>query len=437
MDTIFALTSGAPPCAIAVVRVSGPSAGSVAERLTGRALIPRVAVLTNLKIIDSSELIDRGLMLWFPSPNSFTGEDCVEFHVHGSRAVIGCLFETLSKFPNCRPAAAGEFSRRAYVNGKLDLTRLEGLGDLINSDTDAQRRQAIGVMMGGLKSTAEAWRVKLIDILTLVEADIDFSDEGDVLHENNSDIRKLLEEIKEEFHQAILRARTGVKVRDGFSVVILGPPNAGKSALLNWITQREIAIVSPQPGTTRDVLEANIDLKGLPVSFFDTAGVRDGEDLIEVEGVRRAFVRAKSADLAIWLTEFSNDQRIPDELIGTNVLEVRSKADLCENWHQEHPHDLAVSSHTGIGLRELLDAIYHNLCEREPSFEPALISRSRQVSQISAAHRLLQCACEADIAPELIADDLRCAVRCIEELSGKIDSEDVLDSLFSSFCIGK
>ena len=315
-DTIFALSSGRPPAAIAVVRVSGPQAGAALQALIGKNPPPRHAALARVRDPASGETIDQALALWFPAPRSETGEDMAELQLHGGRAVIAAVLAALARVPGCRPAEAGEFTRRAFENGRLDLTRVEGLADLIGADTEAQRRQALRQMQGALGDRAEAWRTKLIEALALVEARIDFPDEGDVPDDLIGAALESARELRDEIAQTLADQRRGERLREGLVVAIAGPPNAGKSSLLNRIARREAAIVSPFAGTTRDVIEVHLDLEGYPVTLLDTAGIRDSGDPVEQEGVRRARERAASADLVLWIMDSAASGEIAVDVLA-------------------------------------------------------------------------------------------------------------------------
>src|SRR5437868_13751551 len=299
--TIFALSSGRPPAAIAVVRVSGPQARAALEALC-KLPEPRRAALRRLR--DSSgAVLDEALVLWFPGPATETGEDMAELHLHGGRAVVAAVRDALRKLPGLRPAEAGEFTRRAFTNGRLDLTAVEGLADLVFAETEAQRAQAMRQYQGLLGERAESWRQRLIGALALIEARIDFSDEADVPEDLIGPALHAARQLVGEIEQTLADEHRGERLREGLVVAIAGPPNAGKSSLLNRLARREAAIVSPYPGTTRDVIEVHLDLEGYPVTLLDTAGLRESDDPVEQEGVRRAQARAAAADLVLWVED--------------------------------------------------------------------------------------------------------------------------------------
>jgi tRNA modification GTPase len=309
-DTIFALSSGRIPAAIAVVRISGPRAGDALKALSGRIPEPRKAAFARVRDPQTAEPIDEALALWFPGPNSETGEDVTELQLHGGRAVLAAVFAALGRMDGVRPAEAGEFTRRGFENGKIDLTAVEGLADLVAAETEGQRRQALRQMQGALRARAEGWREKLISALALVEAGIDFSDEGDVPEDLSAPARAIARELEAEIAAALDDGRRGERLREGMVVAIAGPPNAGKSTLLNRLAQREVAIVSPYAGTTRDVIEVHLDLGGWPVTLLDTAGIRETADPVEMEGVRRAQARAAAADLVLWVVDASSGPEV-------------------------------------------------------------------------------------------------------------------------------
>src|ERR1700759_831400 len=323
-QTIFALSSGRPPSAIAIVRVSGPAAGATLEFLMGKIPTPRVA--TRALLVGARQPIDDSVVLWFPGPASVTGEDIAEFHVHGGRAVLSSLFTALSEIENVRPAEPGEFTRRAFENGKLDLTEAEGLDDLIHADTDRQRRQALGQLKGLLGDRARDWRARIIEASALIEAGIDFSDEGDVPAELIAPAIAKVKALLAEIRDVLAAQGHAERLRDGLVVAIAGPPNVGKSTLINQLARRDVAIVSPYAGTTRDVIEVQLDLDGYPVTVIDTAGIRETDDPVEQEGVRRALARADEADLALWLADSPDIG--PEHSATTPIWRVRNKIDL-------------------------------------------------------------------------------------------------------------
>ena len=324
-QTIFALSSGRPPSAIALVRVSGPQAGKIVTALAGKLPSPRMATRALLRDVGQRP-IDDAVVLWFPGPASATGEDVAEFHVHGGRAVLAALFAALSGFEDVRPAEPGEFTRRAFENGKLDLTEAEGLDDLIHADTDRQRRQALRQLKGLLGDRARDWRARIIEASALIEAGIDFSDEGDVPAELIAPALAKVKVLLTEIEEVLAGQGRSERLRDGLVVAIAGPPNVGKSTLMNQLARREVAIVSPHAGTTRDVIEVQLDLDGYPVTVIDTAGIRETDDPVEQEGVRRARARAADADLVLWLADLS---QVAIQHEGTApVWMVRNKIDL-------------------------------------------------------------------------------------------------------------
>src|SRR5216683_1555572 len=391
-DTIFALSSGRPPAAIAVVRISGPHAGAALTALIGKIPVPRKAALARVREPASGEVIDEALALWFPGPGSETGEDTAELQLHGGRAVISAVLAALGRIAGCRPAEAGEFTRRAFENGRLDLTRVEGLADLIGADTEAQRRQAFRQLKGLLGDRAEAWRTRLIQALALVEARIDFPDEGDVPEDLIAPALQVARELHDEIGRVLADQGRGERLREGLVVAIAGPPNAGKSSLLNRIARREAAIVSPYAGTTRDVIEVHLDLNGYPVTVFDTAGIRDSNDPVEQEGVRRALERASAADLVLWVVDVSAEDELALDNVALQFPEtpkwlVRNKVDLIEQPKPNKPtsfvssigyRPFSISARTGSGFDELLQKLTDHARNHLGAAEPALVTRQRQ-----------------------------------------------------------
>jgi len=436
--TIHALATPAGRGAIAVLRVSGPAAGAVLTGLTGRPVpSPRVATRARLRSPATGEDLDDALALWFPAPASFTGEDVVEFHVHGGRAVIAGLVEALAAFRDTRPAEAGEFTRRAFDNGKLDLTRAEAIADLVDAETAAQRRQALRQMEGGFGRRCDNWRDRLLHALAHAEADIDFSDEDipDGLSKTAADSARL---VGTEIACLLADGRRGERLRDGFSVVLLGAPNAGKSSLLNALAGREAAIVSARAGTTRDVIEVRLDLGGRPVILADTAGLRETTDEIEEEGVRRARARAAHADARLLVF----DAAMPADAATLGMandmsLAVLNKIDLVSAAPPLGVGPaLPVSARDGTGL-DALEAWLIDAADRVMgNGEAEAVTRERHRRALEETRGHLRRALSAP-SPELAAEDLRLAVRSLGRITGRVDVEDVLDVIFGEFCIGK
>jgi tRNA modification GTPase len=451
-DTIFALSSGRPPAAIAVVRVSGPQAGAALRALIGKIPEPRQAALARVRDPQSQEVLDEALALWFPGPRSETGEDTAELQLHGGRAVIAAVLAALGRIAGCRPAEAGEFTRRAFENGRLDLIAVEGLADLIAAETPAQRRQAFRQLKGLIGDRAEAWRRTLIEALALVEARIDFADESDVPDDLVGPALASVTRLREEIAAALADGRRGERLRDGIVIAIAGPPNAGKSTLLNRLARREAAIVSPFPGTTRDVIEVHMDLDGYPATLLDTAGVRQSDDPVEREGVRRAEERAQSADLVLWVTDASalggaaGDK--PKYAPGSDVWVVANKADLagdklCESREPRPTADraptFAISALTGTGVDGLVAALSAHARGYFATTKSAIVTRARHRRALEETVAALdRCMAEGPSGrEELIAEELRAAATTLGRLTGRVDVEDILDVIFRDFCIGK
>jgi tRNA modification GTPase len=438
-QTIFALSSGRPPSAIAMVRVSGPQAGPLLSALGGK--IPRARAATRVLLRDAGQQpIDDAVMLWFPGPASATGEDVAEFHVHGGRAVLAALFAALAAFENVRAAEPGEFTRRAFENGKLDLTEAEGLDDLIHADTDRQRRQALRQLKGLLGDRARDWRARIIEASALIEAGIDFSDEGDVPAELIAPAIAKIKTLLAEIQEVLAAQGQSERLRDGLVVAIAGPPNVGKSTLMNQLVRREVAIVSPHAGTTRDVIEVQLDLDGYPVTVIDTAGIRETDDPVEQEGVRRARARAAHADLVLWLFDAQQEQDLQEGTAA--VWMVRNKIDLdtaTAGWPQgQDVADFRISASRGEGVGELIAALVAFAQDYFGSDDGGLIGRERQRQLLQqTAASLRRSIAAIGEGEELAAEDLRMAAYSLGRLLGRVDVEDILNVIFREFCIGK
>jgi tRNA modification GTPase len=442
-QTIFALSSGRPPSAIAVVRVSGSQAGTALTSLAGKLPVPRMATRSLLRDARQQQ-IDDAVVLWFPGPASATGEDVAEFHVHGGRAVLAALFAALSAFENVRAAEPGEFTRRAFENGKLDLTEAEGLDDLIHADTDRQRRQALRQLKGLLGDKARDWRAQVIEASALIEAGIDFSDEGDVPAELIAPTLARIKALSGEIEEVLAAHGRSERLRDGLVIAIAGPPNVGKSTLMNQLARREVAIVSPHAGTTRDIIEVQLDLDGYPVTVIDTAGIRETEDPVEQEGVRRARARAADADLVLWLVD-AQDEEIRHEGAAP-VWMVRNKIDLDMNPADalaprqpgQGGSDFRISASRGDGMPELISAVVAFARDYIGSGDDSLIGRVRQrkllQQTVGSLQRSIAVVGEGE---ELAAEELRTAAHSLGRLLGRVDVEDILDAIFKEFCIGK
>jgi tRNA modification GTPase len=442
-DTIVAPASGMSLAAVAVIRISGPNARAVLDALCGGAPPPRHASLRAIGLA-GAPLIDRGLVLMFEGPSSFTGEDMAELHVHGGRAVIGAAIDAVLTLPGTRLAEPGEFARRAFENGKLDLTEVEGLADLINAETEAQRRQALAQAEGSLRALYENWRAELVRAQALIEAGLDFADEGDVI----ADVAAKADPIVKKLRAAIARhlsEKSGERLRDGFKVVIAGAPNAGKSSLLNALAKRDAAIVSEEAGTTRDVIEVHLDLGGVPVMLIDTAGLREAEGKVEAEGIRRALARAGDADLVLWIVDATAPQWNPPQGIASRsagegsaaAVTILNKIDLAPGEGAGR-NSLRVSAKTGEGIEQLIDALAEKavLGTGQGAGAPVL-TRARHRVELEAAHAALERCGNRASAPELKAEELRIAGHHLGRLTGRIDVEEVLGAIFAEFCIGK
>jgi tRNA modification GTPase len=437
-DTIFALSSGKPPSGVAVIRISGPGSQAALEAVAGNVPAARKAVLATLRAPDG-EAIDRGLAIFFPGPASFTGEDCAELHLHGGRAVVSAMLATLSGFDGVRPAEAGEFTRRAFLNGKMDLVGAEALADLVAAETDAQRRFALAGAGGSQSALYAGWRKRIVHARAMIEAELDFADEGDVPGSVATavwdDVRQLVNEIGTHvtgFHQAEI-------IREGYSVVIAGAPNAGKSSLLNALARRDVAIVTDEPGTTRDLVHVALDLGGLKVVVTDTAGIREDAGKVEAMGIERALESVREADLVLLLEDVAAPAGLVVPASRGPALKVGSKADLVEGAVGAiGRYDIAVSARSGAGVNELLTMISRQAAAATDLHGGVIPARARHVALLTDAARSLMAALGGhDDALEFRAEELRRAANSFGRIAGTIDVEDVLGVIFSEFCIGK
>lgn len=441
-DTIYALSSGPGPAAVAVMRLSGPAAAPALLRLAGWSELPsaRRAVCARLTDPDTGVRLDDALAIWFPAPRSYSGEDMVELHLHGGIAVIAAVADALGREPGLRMAEPGEFTRRAFGNGKLDLTEAEGIGDLVAAETEAQRRQALRQAEGALGRVYEQWRERLVATLAHLEAWIDFPDEeipGEVAAAVDHDILGLRQEISQHLDDS----RRGERLRQGLDIAIVGPPNAGKSSLLNLLARRDAAIVSEIAGTTRDVIEVALDLGGYPVVLADTAGIREAADRIEQEGVRRARRRAEAADLriAIFDGRKRGDYEAARDLVDDTTIVVLNKLDLGAPTF-DAPQDVldchAISVVSGDGVDGFLDALEGIVKARIGLTAQPALTRMRHREALQDCLEALD-RCQGAAFAELRAEDLRLAARALGRITGRVDVEELLDVIFRDFCIGK
>ncbi|MCP4319900.1 MAG: tRNA uridine-5-carboxymethylaminomethyl(34) synthesis GTPase MnmE [Hyphomicrobiales bacterium] len=436
-DTVFALSSGAGLAGVAVIRISGPGVRSGLEIMAGRVPEPRRAVLTSIRD-KQGRVLDRGLVLFFDGPGSFTGEDVAELHIHGGQAVIEATLRSLADLNGFRSAEPGEFTRRAFDNGKMDLTEVEGLADLIAAETEMQRRMALEQSSGSLSRLYDSWRQQLIRVRAMIEADFDFADEEDVPGSVADTIWPSVVDLSNEIRIHLDAAHAGEIVRDGYRVVIVGAPNAGKSSLLNALAKRDVAIVSEEQGTTRDILEVRLDIDGFPVIVFDTAGLRENAGTIETEGIRRALEAAGKADLVLLLEDLASPEDVAGIPDGTAMaMRIGTKADLA---HPEpgNEYDCLISVKRPDGLNDLLDMLRQQVMRAAVTRVRTLPNRQRHREYLEdCVHHIVE-AVENDSEPlELRSENLRRAGDALGRLTGKIDVEDLLDLIFGEFCIGK
>lgn len=448
-NTVFALSSAPGRSGVAVIRISGSEASRALVALTGGLPKPRYAALRKVRAPGSGEVLDQAIALWFPGPDSFTGEDLAELHIHGGRAVVTAVLDALDGLDGLAPAGAGDFTRRAFDNGRLDLVEVEGLADLIVADTEGQRRQAIRQMSGDLSALYNDWRDRLIRELAYFEAQIDFPDEGDVPEDLIVASRERVAALTDELGRHLDDGRKGERLREGVRVVIAGEPNAGKSSLLNHLARRDVAIVSEEAGTTRDVIEVHLDLGGAAAIVADTAGLRAAEGEVETEGVRRAEQRIAEADIVVVVFDGSAEAaRCRDAMervtaLGNAIL-VANKSDLFDlsdlqektaGWDKAL---FSVSAQTGEGLDAVIDALSVRALEIAGTGEDIAITRLRHRRALEDCRDALERSLKADPeSPELAGEDLRRAVHALGRVTGRVDVEDLLDVIFADFCIGK
>ena len=442
--TIYALSSGPGTSGVAIIRVSGPNTAQVVKKLTGSGLPePRVATLKKFNKNGGKELIDEGVIIWFPGPNSYTGEDLAEFHVHGSRAVITAMHLAISKVENCRLAEPGEFTKRAFQNGRINLLKAESIGDLISSETEIQRKQALKIMSGSSSDKFNLWREKLLKILSHIEAKIDFPEEDlpkNIIKEIQKTSNKILSDIKKTLNDQ----KVGERIREGFKIAILGPPNSGKSSLLNYLSKRDVAIVSEIAGTTRDVIETHLNLDGYPVIISDTAGIRISKNEIEKKGIKIALKRAEDADLKLVIVSAKNVDfsGVLKKLLTKNAILVVNKSDLVKgksNSKLKKYEHVLISIKKDLNLNKLITKIKSKLKNKFTTTEDILITRERHRQNLINCVQHLEKFQKKKSAQDFdkAAEDLRLATRHLGMIVGKVDVEELLGSIFNDFCIGK
>jgi len=437
-DTICALASGGLPSGVAVIRISGPAAFDAVSALIGPLPRPRHASLRTLKS-SAGDILDRGLVLTFPGPNSFTGEDCAELQVHGGRAVVNAILRSLAGFNGVRFAEPGEFSKRALENGKMDLVEVEGLADLLAAETEMQRRLANEQANGHLSAVYDEWREKLIYIRSMLEAELDFSDEGDIPGSVSDRVWAEVATLKSQVDKAIGDLRAGEIIRDGFRVALAGRPNAGKSSLMNALARRDVAIVTPIAGTTRDVVRCELDIEGYKFELFDTAGIRGTVDVVEQEGIKRALRTIGDADLVLHLIDLSNPHADDVEVGARATLRIGTKSDLAISGDPAGPElDMTLSAVSGAGLEVLRERLLDAVRQGTQVESLAIPSRLRHAERLRSASLHLGSALEGHAMPlEIRAEDLRLATVELARVTGRIDTETLLGKIFSEFCVGK
>lgn len=437
-DTIFALSSGGLPSGVAIIRLSGPNCAPALEVLCGRIPKPRHASLLSIRN-RNDEKLDEGIVLFFPGPNSFTGEDCAEFQIHGGRATVRAVLAALGDLDGLRAAEAGEFSRRAFLNGRMDLTEVEGLADLIAAETEMQRRLAAEQTSGSLSQLYDSWAKRLTYARAMIEAELDFADEDDVPGSVAATIWSDMRALEQQMVNHLSEARTGEIVRDGLKVVIAGPPNAGKSSLLNHLARRDVAIVTDVPGTTRDVLHVDLDLSGYAVRLYDTAGLRETDDIVEREGIRRTRLSMQQAHLLLLLsdTQETDWEAMREGYVGP-ALRVGTKSDTANAAWPDGAADVMISVKSGDGIPDLLRLVAKHLPHLESGAALALPTRQRHTESLKAARGYVaQALSVSTLGLDIQAEHLRLAGQALGRVTGRVDVENLLDVIFSEFCIGK
>jgi len=442
--TIYALSTGPGTSGLAVIRVSGKNTAEVVKKLTGSQLpTPRMATLKKFSKNGGKELIDEGVIIWFPGPNSYTGEDLAEFHVHGSRAVIKAMHLAISKIKNCRLAEPGEFTKRAFQNERINLLKAESIADLISAETEIQRKQALKIMSGKSSDKFNLWREKLLKILSYVEAKIDFPEE-DLPQNIMKEIQEKTKDVLNEIKKTLNDQKVGERIREGFKIAILGPPNSGKSSLLNYLSKRDVAIVSEIAGTTRDVIETHLNLDGYPVVVSDTAGIRNSKNEIEKKGIKIAFKRAEDADLKLVIVSVKNLDftSVLKKLLSKKAILVVNKSDLLKgklnSKFKKYDHVL-ISIKKDSNLNKLITKIKSKLKNKFTTTEDILITRERHRQNLINCVQHLEKFKKKKSAQDFdkASEDLRLATRHLGMIVGKVDVEELLGSIFNDFCIGK
>lgn len=435
-ETIFALSSGTVPSGVAVIRVSGPRVSEIIRLMLPRQPKPRFAELFPIKDTAGS-LIDKGLVFYFPAPHSFTGEDCLELHVHGGHAVVSAVFNSMTSIVDTRMAEPGEFTRRAFTNGKVDLVEAEGLADLLSAETEMQRRLALEQAKGGHSALYQGWADRITHARAMIEAELDFADEEDVPGSVADRIWLDIADLIKEIGKHLAARKVGEIIRDGLKVVIFGAPNVGKSRLINRLAQRDVAIVTSIAGTTRDLITIDLDINGYAVRLYDTAGIRQTEELVELEGIRRAQLAAEEADLVLHVLDVTAPDSVQTPPANVKSIRIGNKIDLAPHV-DEGNYDIVISSELGWGMDRLKEVIGNVLSEKTSISTLAIPARFRHVELLTQTREALSKAYElSNLGLDIRAEYLRRAADMLGRITGKVDVEDLLSVIFSEFCIGK